>query len=55
MQRLKNLDTSELNGVKLTYKNGAICPESGAPYEFSLNMYCDPTMALTEYDFSAGV
>jgi hypothetical protein len=55
MKRLKALNFSELSGIKLTYKNGEICPSSGAPYEFSLNMYCDPTMALTDYDTSAGV
>ena len=41
------------DGVKLTYSNGAPCPNaagdsSETTYSFSLNMYCDPEM---EFDF----
>jgi hypothetical protein len=50
----KGLFNKTFDGVKLTYTNGAICPSSGEQTKFSLNMYCDPDMALTEYDFSAG-
>lgn len=44
-----------MNGVKLTYGNGSICPETQEKTSFSLNMYCDPDMGLEEYDFSLGV
>jgi len=53
-KRMKALDASTLSGVKLTYENGAICPESGKQMKFSLNMYCNPDMAMDEYDFSLG-
>jgi hypothetical protein len=52
--RINALDTSTLSGVKLSYENGAICPESGMKMKFTLNMYCDPDMDIDEYDFSAG-
>ena len=53
--RMKNDITTTLKGVKMTYTNGATCPDSGEAYKFSLNMYCDEDMGMEEYDFSTGV
>ena len=54
VKSMKSRNIKKLNGVKLTYINGAICPETNEPTTFSINMYCDPDMGWEEYDFSAG-
>lgn len=51
---MKSLKLGKLDGVKLTYTNGATCPSTNEPTQFSINMYCDPDMGWEEYDFSAG-
>ena len=51
----KGLVNTTFTGVKLTYLHGAVCEETGMQTKFSLNMYCDPSMSMTDFDFSAGV
>ena len=53
--RIRDLKFGKLSGIKLTYENGPRCPDSDSHSSFSLNMYCDPDMKITGFDFSAGV
>ena len=55
VNRLTNNVTDELDGVKLTYFNGALCPINGEKTRLSLNMYCNSTMAMDEFDYSYGM
>lgn len=55
VNRMKAGVTSTLDGVKLTYTNGDLCPDTLIPMRFSLNMYCDESMGTTDFDISAGV
>lgn len=57
LERINNLNLTELNGVKLTYSGGPACPNDakGRSMQFSLRMYCDPDMAIDGFDISAGV
>ena len=52
---MKQAELGVLDGVSLTYTNGAICESTGEPAQFTINMYCDKTMGWQDYDFSAGV
>lgn len=55
MDRIEREDFSKLKGVQLIYKNGEKCPETGEDTKFTLNMYCDESMGMKEFDYSAGV
>merc|ERR1712079_498936 len=43
------------SGIKLTYTGGDLCETTQVPTKFSLNMYCDDTMELTDFDYSLGL
>jgi len=47
--------TDVLSGIKLTYTGGDLCETTQVPTKFSLNMYCDDTMELTDFDYSLGL
>lgn len=54
--RLSANITTKLNGVRLTYKNGANCNStSNTKATFSVNMYCDPDADADYFDVSPGV
>jgi hypothetical protein len=46
---------SNMSGVSLTYGGGSPCPSTGNPTSFTINVYCNQSLAVgdTFYDFNA--
>lgn len=47
--------TSELSGVSLTYTGGAACPSTGQATTFTIKVFCNSTMGVTDYAYEKNV
>ena len=53
--RLERNENSKLDGVALVYKHGDHCHWSQSEASFTINMYCDESMGMHEFEYSSGV